>query len=701
MNLPPIREELVIEEGPRAHDGQPNWTLHDPARNRFFRIDWVTFEIVRRWSLDSPETIVRVVNEQTPLKVTIDDLEHVLHFLNQNQLLHLAGANHSAELTRLHDKSQAAAWRWLAENYLFFRVPLVRPEGLLRWLAARLGFLFRPWFWNLTALAGGAGLVLAWRQWDEFVATWHNVADAAGLVGYIAVIVGVKIVHEFGHGLVATRYGCRVPTMGVAFLVLTPVAYTDVNEAWRLKARRPRLWIGAAGMAAELMLAAWATLAWALLPDGALRTAAFIVGTTTWVKSLLINVSPVMRFDGYYLLSDALDLPNLHARCFALSRWRLREWLFALGEPPPEHFARPLRRGLVALGIFIWIYRLVVFTGIAIFVYYFFFKALGIVLFVVEILWFVVLPIVSEMKVWIEKRAQIVRSPRARRVGLAVLLLVALACVPFPRRVEMPGELIPVNDFRVVAPDSARVTARPLADGARVAPGEELLRLESPSAQQRFERARVRMERIDVELAAANLDPQLRARLPMLQAARLTAEAGQKEAELGMAQLVPKTPFPGVLRYADAELQTGEWVAKDELLATVVGDGPWQVVAYLRETDRHLVQEGEAAQFFPDGLPGRAVPLRVVTVERDAARTLAHPMLAKAFGGEIDARLFEGELVPQQGLYRVRLEVGSRSAAEVFRQVRRGRVVVRADAESLAVRFSRAVTSVVWREAGF
>lgn len=701
MNLPPLREELVIDEGPRAHDGQPTWTLHDPARNRFFRLDWVTFEILRRWTLRSPETIVRLVQEQTPLKATLEDVEHVILFLSQNQLLHLAGANHSAEFARLQAKSRVAAWRWLVENYLFFRVPLVRPEPLLRWLEARLGFLFRPWFWQLSALAAGVGLGLAWRQWDEFVATWRNVADATGLAGYIAVIVGVKIVHEFGHGLVATHYGCRVPTMGVAFLVLAPVAYTDVNEAWRLKQRRPRLWIGAAGMVAELMLAAWATLAWALLPDGPWRTTAFIVGTTTWVKSLLINVSPVMRFDGYYLLSDALDLPNLHARCFALTRWRLREWLFALREPPLEHFAPGLRRGLVALGVFIWLYRVVVFTGIAIFVYYFFFKALGIVLFVVEILWFVVLPIVSEMKVWFEKRAQIARSPRARRVAFVALLAAVLAFVPFPRRVQMPGELGPANEFRVVAPDSARVLERPWPDGARVAAGQELLRLESPAAHQRLERVRVRTGRIDAEIAAASLDPQLRARLPMLQAARLTADAGQKEAELGIAQLVPRAPFPGVLRYAETDLRVGEWVAKDELLATVVGDGDWQVVAYVRETDRHLVQEGDAAQFFAEGLPGRAVSLRITTVERDATRVLTQPMLAAVHGGEIDARLHEGELVPQQGLYRVRLQVTNRDDAEIFGQVRRGRVVVRAGSESLGARFLRGVASVLWREAGF
>jgi len=125
------------------------------------------------------------------------------------------------------------------------------------------------------------------------------------------------------------------------------------------------------------MIAAWATLAWALLPEGGIRSAMFVLATSSWIGTLAINASPFMRFDGYFIVSDALDIPNLHARSFALARWKLREWLFDLGDAPPEYFKPATQKGLILFAWVTWIYRLVVFLGIAALVYFYFSNFLG------------------------------------------------------------------------------------------------------------------------------------------------------------------------------------------------------------------------------------------------------------------------------------------------------------------------------------
>ncbi len=698
MHLPPLREELQIVEGPRAHDGQPGWTLHDPSRNRFFRLDWTTFEILKRWALGDPELLARQVAEQTTLRPALEDVLAVADFARSNQLLHTAGADTSGAFAELHRRARPSWWLWLVHHYLFIRVPLINPDALLRRLLPVFGFLFRPMFWWTTAAALSAGLVLLARNWSAFRADWTDFADLRGLLSVGAVLVFVKIVHEFAHGIAAARHGCRVPAMGVAFLVMAPVAYTDTNDAWRLSRRAPRLWIGAAGILSELVLASWATLAWGLLPAGPLRSAACLLASVTWVKSLLVNLSPIMRFDGYYLLSDALDLPNLHARCFALARWRLREALFGLGEPPPEHFAPRLRRGLVALALAIWLYRLVVFFGIALYVYHFFFKALGIVLFAVEIGWFIVLPIWSEMKVWFAKRSALLASRRARLVCVALGALVLLAAVPLPRRVRLAAELSPGRAFAVIPPEAARVESAAPAHLAAVRAGAPLVRMESPELRQRHAVAFLRLSNLRLGLAAALAEPELRPRLPVLRAQIDTAEAAVRETEAALARLAPSAPFAGVFHLADPDLRVGEWVARDETLGVLVGDAPWRAVAYVPEQEAHLLRAGSPARFYHDGRREKTIALRVVSIETDASRVLEHPGLAADAGGDVPVKLSGNDLVPAQAVYRVILEADAMPASA---RVQRGRLVIRGDSESLLARASRHGLGVLWKELGF
>ena len=167
---------------------------------------------------------------------------------------------------------------------------------------------------------------------------------------------------------------------------MMPVLYTDTSESWKLTRRADRFAIAGAGIAIELMLAAWTTLAWALTSDGALRSGLFLLASTTWMWTLAINASPFMRFDGYFLLSDLVGLPNLHERSFALARRQIHWLLFGYREPNPEPaLGRSAKRAMIAFALVTWIYRLIVFLGIALLVYNLFFKLLGIFLLMVEI----------------------------------------------------------------------------------------------------------------------------------------------------------------------------------------------------------------------------------------------------------------------------------------------------------------------------
>jgi putative peptide zinc metalloprotease protein len=263
-------------------------------------------------------------------------------------------------------------------------------------------------------LIGVAGLYLVSRQWDVFSSTFQHFFSLEGAATYAVALVVVKSAHELGHAFTAVRYGCRVPSMGICFLVMFPVLYTDVTDAWRLKSRKERLLIGGAGVTVELMLACLATFAWPFLAEGPVKSLAFSIATVGWVLSLAINLNPLMRFDGYYLFADALGIDNLQPRAFALGRWRMREMLFGSGVQPPERLDAKLTRILVGFAWAVWIYRLILFTGIAVLVYYMTFKILGLILFAVEIIYFIAKPIAGELAYWWRERGSLAAAPRTK-----------------------------------------------------------------------------------------------------------------------------------------------------------------------------------------------------------------------------------------------------------------------------------------------
>jgi putative peptide zinc metalloprotease protein len=706
MALPALREELALYPGPRLPDGQPSWTLHDPVRNQFFRIDWLGFEIISRWALAEWRTIVDAIGRETTLRPQAEDVDVVIRFLVTNQLVQ-PGSGKAEALAEMQATARGDWKTWLLHHYLFFRIPLVRPDAWLdRWVGYVAPFYTRT-FAYLTLAALAFGLVEIYRDWERFASTLVDTFSLNGMLNYGLALFAVKLLHELGHAFTAKRYGCRVPAMGVAFLVMIPVAYTDTNEVWKLADRRQRLAVAAAGVATELVIAIWATLAWALLPEGAPRSVAFMLATTTWIATLTINTSPFMRFDGYFLLSDWLDMPNLHSRAFALARWDLRERLFGLGLPAPEIFARRKHQGLVLFAYATWLYRLGVFLGIAALVYAFFIKAVGIMLFMVEIGWFVVRPVWSEIGAWPalfrdrgDTLRRLLQRPQARRSAFLALLFVGLIAMLWPTRQSASALFRPVDMFALYAPAGAQVVELPVKEGATVKAGQVLIRLASPELQLRWSRTQAKLERLRWQASSAEVDAEQRQNLQVLQEEEKTAQSELASVQADMVEYAPVAPFAGVLRDLDPELKPGVWVGNRERLAVLVKPDRWQVETWLDEDAVRRIAVGDRARFVTDALEGPALDLKVDAIDADATRVLPNVELATRFGGSIVARDKHGQMVPERAVYRVTLS-GDNDVGSLAPQSWRGRVVIDGTWEAPGLSFLRAALVLVWREFGF
>lgn len=698
--LPRLRAELELVPGAAATSGAPNWLVHDPLLNRFLQVDAATYETLKIWrDCRTFGELAVSVNATGRAALDAQSIDALVSFLQANRLTVEPAAHGWRHFAREHDAGQHSLLGALVHNYLFFRVPLVRPQAFLQ---RTLG-LVRPLVSLPVRLAlvvmGFLGLYLVSREWDVFTANFSGLATWEGAAFMAATLILVKAAHELGHAYATVAYGCRVHTMGVAFVVMAPLLYTDVTDAWRLRDRRKRLMIDSAGILVELAIAAVALFLWAFLPPGPARSIAFTLSVVSVASSLTVNLNPFMRFDGYYLLSELLGVDNLQSRAFELGRWKLRELLFGLGLPPPEEMPRRLKAILIGYAWLVWVYRLVLFVGIAVLVYQYFFKVLGIILFAIEIVFFVARPICNELRFWMRERRKIVARKRSF-VTAAVAVAIAGACiVPWSTRVEIPAvaesaRLQPIHPGR-----PARVAEVVVRHNAEVAAGDVLVRLESPEIDQEIRQTLTRLALARFQHGRRGADVDDRASSIVLESSMESLQTKLEGLEKERLELVLRAPFDGRVVEIDPELAPGRWVNPKEPVAIVAGDGDLVVRGYVREADLWRLTSGSTGTFVPEMPLRPSLSVRVDSVATSGAAEIEIADLASVNSGRIEVSAAEGrKLVPTSAQYMVRMSAvssGERSELTV-----RGVVVAEGKAESLLAASWRQVVKVLLREAG-
>lgn len=698
MNLPSLRADLQLSPAAPALDGSPRWTLADPVRGRYFKLGTAAMRLLRHWSLGDAEQVLRAANREPGLPLAGTELEQLLEFLRGHDLISALDDQQRASYRLKALAQKQSLWQILLHQYLFFRIPLWRPDAFLNrawpWLARFGPRLLRYGLPATLAL----GVFLVARDWQRFIGTFPHLFSLGGALAFGVALFFAKLCHEFGHAFMAKRAGCRVQSMGVAFMVLLPMFYTDVSDAWRVNDRRARLLIGAGGVLAELLLACIALLAWSLLPDGPGRTAAFMLASATWITTLVVNLNPFMRFDGYFLISDFWEVDNLQGRAFALCRWRLREFLFGYGAPAPEPWSPKMQRRLLIWGYGSWLWRAALFFGIALAVYHLFFKVLGIFLMLVELVWFIFLPIMREWRQWWSRREQ-AHGPRVLLSGLALLGLLLVLIVPWRSSVELPTMLEAGRASALHAPTAARVKAVKVTDGQKVAQGDVLIELESPDLESR--------------LAIVRREIQIQQLLMRRQASRseTAADAGIVEQRLAEAvaeyrgltaqreRLLLRAPQAGSVRDLLPNMTVGRWLSSKDALARVVEDGA-RLRGYLAEAELWRVKPGASGRFIADDPMHPALAVQLNEIDTNGVAYVDQEALTSDHHGPIAVRRDQQQRAePVQAQYGARLSV--LDTAPTPPQPLRGVVILQGSGESLLGVAWRRMAALGVRESGF
>lgn len=694
--LPRLREDLRLID---PHRGDAGRLVYDPLRHRYLRIDHDTSLLLSLWNAHtSAAALADAFSERYARDIDECRIGELATFLLRAELADGAAAHN---WRRKWQQRESTRRSWLAQaihGYLFFRVPLVAPDRFLRATLPYIAPLMSRATAYTVAMLAVAGLYLVSRRWESFLATYQDVFTPAGVATMLVAVALVKSLHELGHAYAATRHGCRVPTLGIAFMVLMPLLYTDVTDAWRLPGKRQRLAIDAAGVAVELALAAIALFLWPFVPQGPAQSAAFMVATASLVMSIGFNLNPFMRFDGYYILADATGMDNLQPRAFALARWRLREILFGLGEPPPEAFGRRRRLWLIAYAWATWIYRLIVFTGIAVLVYAMAFKVLGIVLFLVEILYFILLPIWREVRTWRRGATSATRQAAITFAGLS--LLVAALLVPWSRDVAVPAILEARETIMVHPPRPARVKAVLVAVGEALQEGDPLVELDAPDVDNEMRLTETRIALAERRLARRVADPADREQSLVLEDELAALRVNLAGLGAIKDRLVVRAPVAGRVLELNDTLHPGRWVAMTESIARIGDPSAVAIRGYVAEQDLWRLGDATRGRLIPYETPAAAIPLTLAGVARSGAPAIELAELAQPHGGRIAvAEDRDRRLVPITAQFLAAMAPDE--ALPPITRVTRGLVVLEGEAESLAGRAARQVARVLVRESGF
>ena len=699
--LPALRDDLEIVPTAAQPNGAPAWVIFDPVANRYFEIGRELLDMLMLWRSGNVTKLIRRVKTEFGREITQEEVGEATHFLISNALVRDIPGN---DFKTMAQKGEAEKKSWFAtamHSYLFFRIPLFRPDRFLRatwWMVSPLFTRTAVWFYIIMGLMG---LYLVSRQWEQFTGTFQFMLSWKGAIFYGASLVIVKSIHELGHAYMSVRYGLRVPTIGIAFMVLMPVLYTDTSGAWRLRSRRKRLMIDGAGIFTELALASMATFVWVFLPEGGLRLCVFAIATTSWVTSLAVNLNPLMRFDGYYILSDSLGFQNLQNRGFEMARWRLRELLFGLGLEPPEPLSAKMRRLVAVHAWATWIYRFFLFLGIALLVYTFFIKVVGIILFIVEILWFILFPIGRELAHWWSIKGQIMASKRFWVTSLVAGCFGLLAVIPWSTQITIPSLLTAGQEQSLFAPFPAQIEKLNIKNGEQVKKGDVLVQLAAPQLVKDLDLARERKTLIESRIDRTGSDDEDRASLIVL-----TNELQQVKEEIDgllriREQMTVRAPFDATVADVDPELHAGLWVNPKTPFAVLQTGNVPRIKGYVNEQNVFRFQPGTSAKFIPDDIDLPTLEAKVSSIAEASSEQLDEPYLALPFGGSIaieEAR--KEELRPTEAAYSVALVPSDSEALNQPNKAIRGVAIITGEPQSFYSRAKRQVLKVLVRELG-
>ncbi|MEM8946284.1 MAG: biotin/lipoyl-binding protein [Planctomycetota bacterium] len=671
-----IRVRPDLKARKQRYQGRVYWVVKDPVGLQYFRFEEEEFAILQM--LDGQSSLEDIAEqfeaEFPPQTIRVEELQNFIGMLHRSGLVLSDSAGQGVQLKKRRDEKRRKEILQSMSNVLSFRFRGFDPERILNGLYPWVSWFFTAWatWLCLGLMFSAATLVIV--QFDVFQAKLPSFQSFFSAQNWllIAGVLGVtKVIHEFGHGMSCKHFGGECHEMGVMFLVLTPCLYCNVSDSWMLPSRWHRAAIGAAGMYVEVVIASIATFIWWFSEPGMLNYICLNIMFVSSVSTILFNANPLLRYDGYYILSDILEIPNLRQKATSILSRKLGKWCLGL-EEPEDPFLPKRNQGLFALyTVASFFYRWFVLLSILFFLNKVFepygLKIIGQIIALVSLYGLVVMPFVKLYKYFkVPGRWSKVKKVRLiATVGLLSAVVAGMFLVPFPSSVMCTFELQPRDATSVYVEVQGKIEEIAVEPGQQVQPGDLIVRLSNLDLDLEITRLRGEVAALEEELRTLKqVSFQDESAGLQLEAVRETLEAKNEQLEKKLVdakRLEITAPIAGTIipppskrdESAGQRVNLATWsgspLKKKNLGATLspdsqhnllcqIGDpNAWDAVLVIDQRDLDLVLPGQEVRLMFEESAYKVFVSKIEDIADDEMEAIS-PRLASTSGGVVPAQ---------------------------------------------------------------
>jgi putative peptide zinc metalloprotease protein len=484
-----LRPDLVVQ--PQFYEGMTHYVIKDPLALKYFRFKIEEYYLLEQF--DGKQTLQDVKKaferKYRPQTISIEDLTRFVAQLHEAGIIQIDSPDQAKVLIRRRKKNRwRKVWAFLA-NILFIKIPIIDPERLLTGMYPYFRWIFTRTFVTLSTLCMMVALSLVVSQWKTFydkLPDFQSFFNWWTIASFWVCLACVKVIHEFGHGLTAKHFGGEVHEMGILFLVLTPALYCDVTDSWLLPNKWRRIWISAAGIYVECFLASIATFVWWYSTPGLMNSLAMATMFICSVNTIMFNANPLLRYDGYYVMADWLEIPNLRIKSTQFFGYLFQEKVLGLEIPVQSYLPKSRRYLFVTYAIASYVYRWFVTFAILWFLSQvlkpYKLESVSYLLALFSLVPLLGMPFYQIFKfVRTPGRLRKVKKARAAAFGVAAIAVVtAILLIPTPLRVQGSMVLKLAKPEEVYAETEGRLVELNVRNGDWVAENAVLAKLSNP-----------------------------------------------------------------------------------------------------------------------------------------------------------------------------------------------------------------------------